>query len=311
MIIEERKLKARTVYLHLLDGRSDGKIEVKLDNWVGEILRGDRSDFTWLTNHKRAKQSGIYLLQGNDPDLIDETRKRIYIGLSGRNLESRLRQHSKNEKMDFWETACLITASDETMNPNNCSYLEAMLIKQAQQAKRANVENKQHPASPKISSIERQPADNFICQLKIILPIINIDFLNPSKAKTKEIKDYMFELSHESDKSTLITAFANQIDGEFFVLKDSCASIEQRRETQTLKNESTRKLLIRKEKLKKGKNSFIFTEDVKFSSASAAASVILNGHAGVREWKVKGTKKETDYSKWRDNPEEYKDYFIA
>ena len=104
MIINETTQSARTVYLHLLDGTPDGKIEVKLDNWVGEILRGGKSDLKWLLSHKKAKQSGVYLLQGNEPDLIDETKKRIYIGLSDRNLESRLRQHAK---MDFWETACL------------------------------------------------------------------------------------------------------------------------------------------------------------------------------------------------------------
>ena len=307
MIINQKTQSARTVYLHLLDGRPDGKIEVKLDNWVGEILRGGRSDLNWLLSHEKAKQSGIYLLQGNDPDLVDETKKRIYVGLSDRDLESRLRQHAKNETMDFWETACLITASDETMNPNNCSYVEAMLIKQARDSGRANIQNKQHPASPKISSIERQPANNFICQLKIILPIINIDFLNPLQAKLESIKGYMFEIYHTASK---VKAWANEINKDFFVLKGSQATAKTTGGKVTY--QAIRQELINKGDLEEDKSieGYVFTKDVKFSSASAAASVIINRHAGPREWKIRG-KKEKDYSYWRENPEEYKDYFAS
>ena len=313
MIVQHTAKKGCVIRLHLQDGTAQGKIEAKLDNWVGEVLRSGRSDLEWLLKHERAQKPGVYLLQGNDPSPTDDDRKKVYIGLSNRNLQSRLRHHDKDESMDFWDTACLITASDEdTMNPNNCNHLEATLIKQAINANRASVSNKQNPYSS-LSPIDRQTPDNFICKLKLVLPVININFLNPLLATNKAIKHFMFELSHEAKEHPLIEAHANQVDGDFFVLKGSCASIEPRREieNQTQKNKTLREALIEDKILKKSddKKCFVFTKDFRFSSASAAASVILNGHAGIREWKVRKTEGEKDYSEWRNNPQAFASNF--
>ena len=221
-----------------------------------------------------------------------------------------MRSHDKD--MDFWDTACLITASNKkTMNHNNCRYLEAMLIRQAIEAKRAIIYNTQKP-SLDLESMDKQTSENFIHYLNLVLPIININFLNPLRATDKTIKHPMFELIHESRTNILIKAFANQVDGDFFILKGSCASVEPRREHQTPKNTSIRKELLDDKTLKENddKKTFIFTKDIKFSSASAAASVVLNGHAGVREWKIRGTEEKKDYSEWRNNPQAFTANFL-
>ena len=288
------------VTLHLYDGTLEGKLLLTLDNWVGEILQCGKNDREWLLQQEMIQKSGVYLLQGRDSNIEEETKRRIYIGMSNRGITERIRHWETDEKKKFWTTTHLITTSNPLMNDIG-GYVESRLIKQAHEANRAHVVNDQMP-SPKLSSQLQKAANKFLKNLELLFPIINIDCLKPLQARSETIKDFMFELIHETTKSH---AIANENNGDFFVLKNSLVAIEKSRETQTFKNKNFRQELINRGDLEISRDgeNYVFTRDVHFSSPSAAASVVINGHAGVREWIIKGTNE--DYSHWRDNPSKF------
>ncbi len=294
------------VELFLCDGTPDGKMEANLINWSGELVRGNSSHVEWLLEHDNAKKPGVYLLQGKDPNSESETQQRIYIGRSDK-IKSRLRGHASDDDKGFWETACMITTSDNSLYGTRCDYIEAMLIERTVDANRVTLHNKQKRSTENIPlpASGKQIAEVFLQHLEIVLPILNFNFLKKLQSRTKEIKYFMFELFH---KDTQTYAKANEVNGDFFVLKDSHATTKGRMHSE---HRLKRQFLIDKGYLKKDGTRYIFTRDVLFSSPSTAASIVIDGQAsGWREWKIKGTEYKKSYKDWRENPEEYKKYFI-
>ena len=305
MIIQQT-VRGRTVELFLLDGTSDGKIEASLDGWTGKLVRAGSSNLEWLLNHESAQKSGLYLLQGNDPESESETQQRIYIGRSDK-IGQRLQSHARDDDKGFWETACLITTSDNSLHGTSSGYIEAKLIEETFKAERTTLHNKQKPPVDEIPLQQKgkDAADRFISKLKIILPIINFHFLKKLHSRSESVKDFMFELSHTSKTTkTLIKAFANHVDGEFFVLKGSQATTKAGKVSAYRKR---RQALIDKGDLKQIGDgaTYEFTKDVHFSSTSAAASIVLDRQASPREWKINGAEEQGDYNDWRENPSKF------
>ena len=298
-MIVQHTTRGRTVELYLLDGTSDGKIEASLNNWSGTIIRAGSSNLEWLLGHECAQKSGLYLLQGRDPESESETQQRIYIGESDKIIK-RLKSHARSDDKGFWETACLITTSDNSLYGTICEYIEAKLIAETIKAQRTTLHNKIKRTLDEIPLPKkgRDSADDFIEELQIILPIINFNFLKHLQPRSRHVKGFMFELVHQSSG---IRATANEINGDFFVLEGSRATTEGRKQSTHRKK---RQILIDKGDLKQIGNSttYEFTKDVYISSPSAAASIVIDGQASPREWKIKGTKEKKDYNDWRENP---------
>ena len=302
LMIVQHTTRGRTIKLFLLDGTSDGKIEASLDNWTGRLVRAGSSNLEWLLGHKSAQKSGLYLFYFFYLKSESETQQRIYIGRSDK-IEQRLRCHARDKDKGFWETACLITTSDGSLYGTSCDYIETYLIAETLKAKRTTLHNKQRKSISQIPlpQSEKESADIFIENLKIILPTINFNFLKQLQSQSKNVKDFMFEIFH---KSSGVRARANEINGDFFVLKGSQATTKGRKESLHRKR---RQILIDKGDLKQigDSTTYEFTKDVHFSSPSASASIVIDGQASPREWKIKGTKTQKNYNDWRENPQAF------
>ena len=130
----------RTIQLFLADGEPSGLIIASIHGWTGSVLVSTQSMFGRLLARQELDRTGVYILFGPDPD--DDLRSRAYIGEADcvrDRIDSSARKHA------FWETAAVITTSDESLTKGSVRYLEARLIEVAKAAGRVVLDNSQIP----------------------------------------------------------------------------------------------------------------------------------------------------------------------
>jgi hypothetical protein len=204
----------------------------------------------------------------------------------------------------FWELAAIITTSDESLTKGHVRYLEAELINAAIVAGRATLENSQRPASDKryLPEADRANMQAFLRNIETVLPVVGFDFLKPasktklfSQPNSKSVQDsdqVKFYIEHKSG----IRAQMIETEDAYIVQKGSLAAKDANHASNTYG--SLRQSLIDKGKLVVEGNFYRFTDDVEFSSPSAAAAVILDRNSNGRyEWKVAGSK--ITYDQWQ------------
>lgn len=136
----------------------------------------------------------------------------------------------------------------------------------------------------------------FVEQVQMILPVLSFGFL---KAKLVEEGS---GTSADSVRFVLQTigaqAYAIETGGEFVVLKGSTARKEGTASWDSYR--SLRDQLVTDGKMKPSNDPdfYVFTEDVSFSSPSAAGAVVAARNTnGRKSWLVEGSK--ISYAKWQ------------
>lgn len=296
----------RSVRLFLVDGKSTGLITAEIMNWTGHVLTGPRAELPKFLTRPEVSRTGVYLLYGQDTVNADTVM--LYIGESD-NVGARLKQHNQEGKKDYWERTCIITSKDQNITKAHARYLESRLIGIAKAAGRAQVDNNTTPPPVALPEADQSDMEYFIDQIRLVLPVLGLEFFRGSpRPSTDSGSDNngseiigagpKFELSI---KKTGASAKAREIDGEFVVLKGALV-VPHWKQAATV-GMGYAKL---HEKLKEsgilqlvsGASLATLTQDVAFSSPSAAAAVVLGRSANGRlEWKVEGTL--TSYATWQ------------
>ncbi len=294
----------RSVRLFLVDGKSTGLITAEIMNWTGHVLTGPRTELPKLLARPEVERTGVYLLHGRDPDNPDDLV--LYIGESDR-VASRLKGHSQDEGKAFWERTCVITSKDQNLTKAHVRYLEARLIGIAKSAARARLTNGTEPALIVLPEADRSDMEYFIEQIRLVLPVLGIEFFRelPTTSASASATDTshpatqppepagtVFALDH---KKTGLHAEAQEIDGDFVLLKGS-RTVTHWKQTST-KDQGYAKLHRKlidvgtpRRDPDPSSDWLIPTEDIAFSSPSAASAVVLaRSFAERTEWKVKGT----------------------
>ena len=126
----------------------------------------------------------------------------------------------------FWETAIVITASDEALTKGHVRYLEARLIEIAADAARVSLDNGQNPLSERrhLPEADRANMEAFLANLKVILPVVGLDLLRRSVRASQsvngpQVSSGQFDIRHKSG----VKASAIEQDGEFVVMPGSQA----------------------------------------------------------------------------------------
>ena len=287
----------RSVRLFLVDGTASGLITAEIMNWTGHVLAGARSGLTAFLKRRELDRTGIYFLTGPDPE--DPDTLQLYIGESD-NVRKRLVQHAKDRNKDFWERACMVTSKDQNITKAHARYLESRLIAIANAVGTVTVANGTAPPPVPLPEADESDMEFFVDQLRLILPVLGLDFVRRRKATIAEgpagsDDDPGFRLTSRKHG---LEAQACETDGEFIVLKGSDAAAEW----MSANDGSYKRLharLVRTGKLLPGNRGHLrFAEDVAFGSPSAASSVILGRpDSGRVSWKVRGTK--ATYGDWQ------------
>ena len=290
----------KTIELFLVDGAPSGLKKATIKGWSGLIFVSGASAFGKLTAREEVDSPGIYVLYGRDHDTEESIR--VYIG-SAKSVAERIRK-SAADKHAFWETAVAITTSSNELSKADADYLEARLIQLTDQAGRVCLDNKIKPDVDRcpLPESDRVSMEQFLANLRIILPVIGLDMLKPQPravsqtAQTVEERttgDVQFEIRHKSG----VKATAVEEDGEFIILEGSEALLDPGY-VQTSYKRLKEKLLNDGvlERVDTGKLRFV--KPRAFRSPSAAAAVVLDrNNNGRTEWKVVGSKQT--YHDWQ------------
>jgi len=290
----------RTIQLFLVDGKPSGLRKATIHGWTGLIFVTGDSTFGNLTARTEVDRTGIYILSGPDPETPGT--KRVYIG-SGNSVAERIKQSAV--KRDFWEMAITITTSDDDLSKGHAEYLEARMIELVSHARRATLDNGTQPDTSRRRLPEADVAnmEQFLANLKLILPVIGLDILKPQPKAVSNIEtpveeriagELRFEIRHKSG----VYAEAVEEDGEFVVLENSEALLGTDQVMQSYGN-LKQKLIDEGVLVAIDEKKLRFVRAYAFNAPSAAAAVILDRNSNGRvEWKVKGSRQS--YHDWQE-----------
>ena len=274
--------RSKNINLFLMDGDTNKRIKCSLANWTGVAYKIPRTELDKCKEREDLKQSGVYFLFG----INEETGENVvYVGQAGarkngEGILNRLQEHKNNPDKDYWTEAIAFTTSNNTFGPTEISYLENRFCSLANQAKRYVVKNAVEPTKGNITEEKESELEEFIDYAKIIMGTLGhkifIPLVETSATSTDEdgniVIDDLLYCSASGAKAT-----GKRTSEGFVVLKGSqiSSNLTKSCPDSTLRN--------RKKYAKNIDANYILTEDILFSSPSAAASFVggasLSGNA--------------------------------
>jgi hypothetical protein len=298
---EQAEAFGRTIELFLVDGTPNGVLIASIHGWTGSVLVSTQSTFAKLLARSEVDRTGIYILFG--PDSTDALSMRAYIGEADC-VRDRIAQ-SAGER-GFWETAVVITTSDEKLTKGDVRYLEARLIEMARRAGRVILDNGQSPNADKrrLPEAGRANMEAFLANLKVVLPVVGLDLLKPRPVAATTTggglapvpNEVRFEIRHRSG----VNATGIEEEGEFVVLQDSEALKDAGYQGVNSYGELKQELIAQGVlSISTDGKVYKFARPYAFKSPSAAAAVVLDRNSNGRlEWKVVGSK--LTYHEWQE-----------
>lgn len=267
----------KSIELFLVNGTADSLITAELSNWNGKALKIPRIEVV-SCNRDDIMQAGVYFLFCKEDDGSDS----VYIG-EAENVKERLMQHlrdyqSEKEKY-YWNTAVIFIGRD--LNKALIRYLENRFVEIARSCKRYIVltKNTYHNTVMKESQIAVM--EEFVDNVKTLINALGYKVLEPvlqvnSVAATAD--DKLFYIATGG-----ATATGRVTSEGFVVLKGATVN-----EKVSVKSLSAGMVKMREKYLKEGKvENLVTTEDLLFSSSSAAADFVLGySVSGPRTWKT-------------------------
>ena len=267
----------KTVTIYFDNGTPDGIITASLSNWNGVCIKAPRSEIP-RKDYEELDAPGVYFLVCTD---TDDGQDAVYIG-EAENVRARLKLHiqdySSGRETYYWQNAVVFTGSE--LNKTLIRYLEHNLTMKAKAAKRYIVLTKNTYSKTVIKRHEKAAMDEFIDNIQILLSALNYRIIDPLYLSNEEdtsvnedflyfsVKAYFGKGYFTTDEKFVLKAGANISP---FESKSCPASISKRR-----KNAVESGLL----------KDWVTTEDMLFSSSSAAAAFILGyPFNGPKNWK--------------------------
>ena len=273
-------MASATIKIFLARGDPKRLRTAELSNWTGKAIAGPRSEFENILAREESISSGVYFLTGVDPD---SGKSAVYIG-EAESIRDRLKSHLSR---DFWNQVVFFISKDENLTKAHIRYLEGQLIQLANAAGRAKIMNSQSSGS-KLPESDREDMEVFLEKMQQLLPALGVEVLVPTHSFSKS-----------ASEKQLLTCKIKNIEAKGYltpngivVLSGSQAVLKERPSTKKYPHPShVRKKLIDDGMITVNADHLVFTQNVEFSSPSAAASVIHGGHAnGLTAWKTKDGK---------------------
>lgn len=287
-------MNGKQIRVYLVDGTPGGLLTAEIMNWTGHVVAAPRSDIADLLARDEVRRTGVYILLGDDPASQFPSGKAVYVG-EGDDIAVRLRQHARPESAggkDFWDRAVVLTSKDANVTKAHARYLEARLIGAATGAKRATVINGTAPVPIHLPEADISDMEYYLSQVHVVLPVLGItEFRPPRSASAGDVPSGSDRTVAERTSPTFrfevprhgISASAQEIDGEFTVLEGSSARAEWVGSPKHTGYQQQHATLLGDGTLQTRESGLAsFTQDVVFSSPSAAAAVVAGRAANGR-----------------------------
>lgn len=268
----------KSIELFLVNGTADSLITAELSNWNGKALKIPRIEVASCSRDD-ITQAGVYFLFCKEDDGSDS----VYIG-EAENVKERLVQHlrdyqSEKEKY-YWNTAVIFIGRD--LNKALIRYLENRFVEIARSCKRYTVLTKNTYRNTVMKESQIAVMEEFVDNVKTLINALGYKVLEPvlqvdSVAATAD-DELLFIATGGATATGRVTS-----EG-FVVLKGATVN-----EKVSVKSLSAGMVKLREKYLKEGKvENLVTTEDLLFSSSSAAADFVLGySVSGPRTWKAK------------------------
>lgn len=283
----------KSIELFLVNGSADSLIIAELSNWNGKAIKIPRIEVA-SCNRDDITQAGVYFLFCKEEDGSDS----VYIG-EAENVKERLVQHlrdyqSEKEKY-YWTTAVIFVGRD--LNKALIRYLENRFVDIARASKRYAVLTKNTYKNTVMKESQIAVMEEFVDNVKILINALGYKVLEPfvhTEANSSKVDDELLYLS------TGAASASGKVTTEGFVVFEG-AILNEKTSTKSLSAGMQR---LRQKIMDSNKvQNFKTTEDILFSSSSAAADCILGySVSGPQTWKSKDgrTLKEIENSETTD-----------
>ena len=272
-------------------GEPDGLRVIEKSNWDGKGLIFPRAHAKHVSTERELQNAGVYILWGPSES---SQLPRVYVGESD-SPNNRIKQHDTGtNSKPFWTHSVVFTS--ESLNKAHIEYLEASLLKLADQLKRCELDNDQLPLVPSLSRANELHAKGFLSDMLLCLPLVGVNFFEI--AQVPEFSKVTANTGNPPDVEDGILLFlkdgakcveAQGFDGtEFVVLAGSMASKEETPSLVTHKSEivAQRADLVNLGVLVDTGQAYEFSQNYAFNSPSRAACVVLGMSAnGLDYWK--------------------------
>lgn len=268
----------KSIELFLVSGTADSLITAELSNWNGKAIKIPRIEVA-VCNRDDISQAGVYFLFCKEDDGSDS----VYIG-EAENVKERLVQHlrdyqSEKEKY-YWNTAVIFIGRD--LNKALIRYLENRFVEIARNCKRYIVLTKNTYRNTVMKESQVAVMEEFVDNVKILINVLGYKVLEPllqasNDEKISDEEELFINIGNTSAMGMVTT------EG-FVVLKGSVVNEKTSAKSLTVGMKRLREKIFAEGKVE----NLVTTEDILFSSSSAAADFVLGYSAsGPRTWKTK------------------------
>ncbi len=267
----------KSIELFLVNGTADSLITAELSNWNGKAIKIPRIEVA-SCNREDITQVGVYFLFCKEDDGSDS----VYIG-EAENVKERLIQHlrdyqSEKEKY-YWNTAVIFVGRD--LNKALIRYLENRFVEIARKSKRYLVLTKNTYRNTVMKESHISVMEEFINNVKILINALGYKVLEPFVQKESPLAKTDDEILYLSTSSANALG---KVTTEGFVIFEGAKVNETPTKSLSPGMKKRRQEIFDSEKVKNLKT----TEDILFSSSSAAAEFVLGYRAsGPQTWKTK------------------------
>lgn len=269
----------KAIELFLVNGTADSLITAELSNWNGKALKIPRIEVA-ACNRDDIAQAGVYFLFCKEDDGSDS----VYIG-EAENVKERLVQHIRDYQAEkekyYWSTAVIFIGRD--LNKALIRYLENRFVEIARACKRYKVLTKNTYRNTVMKESQVAVMEEFVDNIKILINTLGYKVLEPlvqtdTDANVTEEEQDLFISSGS------VTASGKVTSEGFVVYKGSVVNAKTSAKSLTSSMVKLREKLFADGKVK----DLTTTEDILFSSSSAAADFIMGySVSGPRTWKTK------------------------
>lgn len=271
----------KSIELFLVNGTADSLIIAELSNWNGKAIKIPRIEVS-SCDREDITQAGVYFLFCKEDDGSDS----VYIG-EAENVKERLVQHLRDYQSEketyYWSSAVVFIGRD--LNKALIRYLENRFVEIARASKRYLVLTKNTYRNTVMKESQVAVMEEFIDNVKILINALGYKVLEPfaqMDSSTTSVDDELLYITSGSVNAT------GKVTAEGFVVFAGATVNEK----MSLKSLSPGMLKQRQKLFDSSKvENLITTEDILFSSSSAAADFILGySVSGPRTWKTKDGK---------------------
>ena len=273
----------KSIELFLANGTADSIITAELSNWNGKAIKIPRIEVSDC-KRKDIQEPGVYFLFCKDEDNDEDS---VYIG-EAENVKERLVQHLRDAAAEkekyYWNTAVIFIGGD--LNKALIRYLENRLVELAKESNRYKILTKNTYKNTVLKESQIAAMEEFLDNIKVLVNALGYKVLEPLRQVNTTDKDLNDNLLY---LKTGATDAVGAVTTEGFVVLAG-AKINEKISEKTL-SKGIIKLRKKHFEAEHVNEDFVTTEDILFSSSSAAACFVTGySISGPANWKDKNGK---------------------